>query len=493
MPQAATNRVTLRTVKEVTPGVTPATPIFRHVRFTSGSPRANPTFVESQEIIADRMTADIIMVGRELGGDVASEVSKSNLPEEMYESAMMSPRSITPYREGAAEITAVSATAYTVTNPGSGAQGVFAEGLLVKATGFAQAGNNRVFRAAATSSATSVVMTGGTVEVPSGQQPRLKVIGVEGASGDITATASGLGSTALNFLTIGCFYVGQWVWVGGLAAANKFAAAGAYGLCRISAITATALTFDAKPTTWTTDTGTGKTIRVYAGDFLKNGTTLQTYTVERDIGDIARYDYYSGYATNMLGFQLASQQIAQMTVGLTGLGYTPLSGARFAGAATRENINLPICNTSSHVASLRDAGVEITGPNFVLGLNVGVNNNLRNLPRIGSLDFVGLALGEGTIEGQLTAYLGDETLLARVFAGTTLGLDFALLGDDGTGVRSGLVVDLPKIKYSGGVADVGAKNTEINQVIPFRALKAQPVAGGASYAMSLTLLEGVGS
>lgn len=493
MPQAATNRAAIRTVKEAVLGTTPASPIFRAVRFNSGSPRANPTFVESQEIIADRMTADIVKVGKELGGDLASELSLRGLTDVMYESAMCSPRSLLPERFGAAEITAVSATAYTVTNPGAGAQGVFAEGQLVKATGFANSGNNRIFRAAATSSATSVVMTGGTVEATAGQAPRLKVIGVEGASGDITATASGLGSTALNFSTIGCFYVGQWVWVGGLAAANKFATAGAYGLCRISAISATALTFDRKPASWATDTGTGKTIRVYAGDFLKNGVTLVSYTVERELADIARFDYYSGFATNTLGFQLQAQQIAQMTAGLTGMGYTPLSAARFSAAATQDNLNLPICNTSSHVASLVDNGVPITGPNFLLGLTVGVNNNIRNLPYISSEDFAGLSLGEAMIDGQITAYLGDETLLARVFAGTTLGLDFAMLGDDGTGVRSGLVVDLPKIKYSGGVGDVGAKNTEINQVIPFRALKAQPVAGGAFYAMSLTMLESVGA
>ena len=56
----------------------------------------------------------------------------------------------------------------------------------------------------------------------------VKVVGFQGATGDVTATATGLGSTLLDFTTLG-LSAGQWIWVGGDTSGVKFATAACNG------------------------------------------------------------------------------------------------------------------------------------------------------------------------------------------------------------------------------------------------------------------------
>jgi hypothetical protein len=84
------------------------------------------------------------------------------------------------------------------------------------------------------------------------------------------------------------------------------------GYARVStsvAITATALPLDIRPTGWAVDAGTGKTIRVYWTDFIKNGTVLKTYTFERYFADIGVYEYVRGAAIDMLALEAKPQSI----------------------------------------------------------------------------------------------------------------------------------------------------------------------------------------
>ena len=75
MTLAATNRVGLRFIKEVTFGETPATPAFDELRYTGESLNYNISNVTSDEIRADRMTSDLVQVEGDASGDINVEVS----------------------------------------------------------------------------------------------------------------------------------------------------------------------------------------------------------------------------------------------------------------------------------------------------------------------------------------------------------------------------------------------------------------------------------
>lgn len=74
--QAGTsNRTALRIVPEVTFGVTPATPALENIRYTGESLAYAIKTAVSNEIRADRMTSDIVVVGADVSGDINVELS----------------------------------------------------------------------------------------------------------------------------------------------------------------------------------------------------------------------------------------------------------------------------------------------------------------------------------------------------------------------------------------------------------------------------------
>jgi hypothetical protein len=233
-------RTQIGIVEEVTIGTTPATPAFETLRVTVPNLNATKQTKISNELRSDRQITDRITVGFQSGGDIAQEVSYGAM-DSLIRGGMQSEWVWAPVRDnnGTADsiITDVTATDVTVlaTNGTQYRSGVFAVGHLVRTTGFTAAGNNGLRRAGAGTTGTVIKLAGGTIDAAPAAAARAKAIGFEGASGDITATANGLGSTALDFTTLG-LVVGMWLWIGGPIAGQAFATAACRGWARISAI-----------------------------------------------------------------------------------------------------------------------------------------------------------------------------------------------------------------------------------------------------------------
>ena len=75
------NRTAIRLVKELVFNTTPATPAFQNIRYTGESVAFNKRNVTSNEIRADRMTADLIQVGADVSGDINFELSFESFDE----------------------------------------------------------------------------------------------------------------------------------------------------------------------------------------------------------------------------------------------------------------------------------------------------------------------------------------------------------------------------------------------------------------------------
>lgn len=70
-----TSQSRLSYIAETNYGVTPTTPAFKVLRYTSESLKPDSSFVSSNEIRSDRNVADVTLVGLEASGDVAGEMS----------------------------------------------------------------------------------------------------------------------------------------------------------------------------------------------------------------------------------------------------------------------------------------------------------------------------------------------------------------------------------------------------------------------------------
>jgi hypothetical protein len=218
---STTNRVRLTSVEETTPGVTPTSPRMRLERITSESLTAAPRFVDSAELRSDRMQTDSIETVLPSGGGATGfEFSypednspwSSNLKSAFYSAWVNTP---TFDNDGTADsvVTDAGTSANTYAVVSGGASVVV--GHLVRATGFTNAANNQIFRVASSTSTTIVgTALSLTAEAAPPAAAKLKVVGFQGAAGDIIAAASSLTSTVLDFTTLG-LHVGQTLKIGG--------------------------------------------------------------------------------------------------------------------------------------------------------------------------------------------------------------------------------------------------------------------------------------
>lgn len=468
----STNRVKISTVRETTFNTTPTSPGFKTRRVTSHGLAAAPQTVVSQEIRSDRQVTDLILVGRQAGGSVGGEISFKVMDEDWEEALQSTWSTALPVITVATldtEISDVSLTTLTVSAGGA----AFKAGMLAYMSGFTTAANNKIARVAS-SSATTIVFPAATFAVEAAAIPvgaQARVVGFQGASGDLVATitnGNALTSTALDFTTLG-LVVGQWVRIGGTAAGDQLATAVDNDFCRISAITATRLSFDRVPASWAADAGTSKTLIVFAGDVLTNGSTKRSRTIERQYLDQspAAYEYFAGQALDSLSLNIAAGAVATYTESWIGAGYS-VSASRASGATDTAAPTNDVLNAASNVGRIAIDGTVLTGPNFVKTATVQIANNLRRQDAIGSLDAVGIGNGQFAVTGTLSTYFGDKTLLDKVLNNTLTSFDFRLGRTDTN--NETLLFDFPSVKFSSGAPTVSGPNADVMLDLGYQAI-----------------------
>lgn len=464
MAASDSNRVRLTSVEETSLGVTPDNPRMRTARMTGESLQWKPSYDQSGEIRADRMNADPVMIDQTSSGAVNGELSfpVDNSPfSDWLKSLFFNAWANTPVRDndGTADsvITGVAATGgvFTVTTGPA-----FVAGHLVKASGFAEAGNNGLFEVT-TGSATVPAIGDGvlTDEAAPPAAARLKVVGFQGAAGDLAATSTGLSSTTLDFTTLG-LTIGQWLKIGGAGAGFRLATETDNGWARVTAIAAHALTLDNLPTGWATDTGTGKTLRVFFGDTIKNGTTMFSETLER--GFLAQqtpsYIVQRGMVVGQGEFDFATG--AKVTTAMTFTGMTGETSTTSLDDSPDPATTNRVMSSAVNVGRIAEAGSIVAGPNFVKSLKLTITNNLRSLGAIRSDDQVGAVdIGSGScdVSAELETYFGSAALLEKLFDGTITNVNTRVAIDN-----QALILGLPRVTFTDTTPpSAGAKNQDV--------------------------------
>lgn len=451
---SSTQRSSLAYVAEVTPGTTPSSPAFKALRELSNTLGFAPTRVTSNEIRADRQITDQILTDLNASGNVGIELSFAaydDFIEAALQGTWSSKPSITVVTADT-EISDLTTTTATVSAGGS----AFKAGHLTLLSGFPTSGNNKL-AVVASSTATSVVyaastFTAETAPIPVGAA--IRAVGFQGASGDITATSTGLGSTTLDFTTLG-LNVGEWVKIGGDAAGMQFATAADNSWARISAVAAHAITFDVLPASWASDTGTGKTIQVFTGDFVKNGTTQRSFSFERQQQDNSpvSYELFKGMQIDALSLSFKSASIITGSFDTQGL-TAANSTTRTSGATDVAAPAYPVLNAASNVGRLMEGGSVVAG-SLIEQVDIDLKNNLARETAVGVLGAVNIRDGEIAISGTFSAYFNDLTYINKVLNDTPTSIMLRSGRSDGN--RESLLFDIPQVKLS-GTAPVTAKN-----------------------------------
>lgn len=369
--------------------------------------------------------------------------------------------------------TAVTATGYTV--PSGGA---LDDGVLVYARGYSNSTNNGL-HIVSSASATEVSVSDTLVaDASPATGSRLDVVGVQATTGDITMDSDGnLNSTSLDFTTLG-IQVGQWIYVGGSDTDTFFNDGGTVksGEARVQIVAANKLTFDKTPSGFTTDAGTGKTIQLFIGSFIKNvpyssGSFLtETYTFEVQYDTLTnKYHYPNGNYANEMAISMSMEDKATVSYSFIGLD-TPVPTSVRETGNWYDLVDTTMLNTSSDVARLEiktSDGTSIVdvGESLIQDLTVTLTNNVTPKKGIGTLGTVLVALGNFNVDISATMYLDSSQAIVSIRNNDTVGLDFSLHNDDG-----GLHFDIPSMTIGDGSRDFPAGDT-INMSLTGMAFK----------------------
>lgn len=356
-----------------------------------------------------------------------------------------------------AELTpsAVAAGSYTV--PANGTQ--FLVNSLVFGLGYNTAGNNGL-KLVTASTATAVTAAGLTVEATnSGTITR---VGHQGAAGDLTLTVSSgvatLGSTALNFTTLGLI-PGEWLFLGGDAVGERFATAACNGFYRIKTIANNAIVFDRAPDSVATDNGAGKTLRMFFGNAIKNESDpllqkYRTYQLERQFASDT-IEYVVGAAANKL--TIDGKTSSKLTAELEFVGLDTETPA-VAKGGTRPNTPLQApFSASTDFTRLRlvnDTGGGTPLAVYLTDLKLTIDNGVEPDKAIGFIGGVDHSVGDFMVSGSVEAFFNGMAAVQAVRNHDSVALDFGLVTNvftPGVGNQaSGWLFDVPQIELGDG-------------------------------------------
>lgn len=431
-------------IREATRGVTPANPALAYQYVLQNTLKPTDPFGRSETISGSRAIEEHLRLGRACAGNIAVELALG-WSDVLIENAL--------FDDFAPLVEAYNATAdSSITNIDSATQtmlaaGAWAPGMIVKTSGNAVAGNNKVFKAQAGTGAGTIVAPAATFTASEAAPiagARALAVGVEGAAGDFVAAADGITSTAFDFTTA-AIQPGVAVKIAG------FDNAALDILAYVVGVSANKLTLGGLGAAWAggVGAGAGKTVKVYIGDYAENGDSVFTDSIfnwNSKTSPIA-YEAFTGVAVNTLQIPLTLNQIIRPTAGLVGF-QGAVSEALPAGATLADPIvgvsRQPI-KTGDNIGRLIEGDATLGSPACCQQMTIGVNNNLTPANCLTSDAAVDWNEGDFEVTVDAQWRYRDKTLLEKFHIGqASSNLVWAKRGEIGYvfHVKNGVYTDV---------------------------------------------------
>lgn len=349
---------------------------------------------------------------------------------------------------------------------------------LIKGRGFSNSANNSLHLVTAITANVSVEVADGSLVAeaspPSGAS--IKVVGVQGAVGDIDVDTSGsfaaITSTVLNFTTLG-LVPGQWIFLGGDSASHKFSTPANNGFKRIRSVAANRVVIDKSFEPMVTEGNSTSTVRIFFGDVLKNETgsliKRSSYQVERTLGasddalpNSLQSEVLIGAVPNEFTLNVPSAELATVDLNFIATDNVQRSSATGPKQTSVKTFRAAAeYNTTSDIGRIRLAAVSDTdeAPTalfaYVTEASITINNNVSPNKAIGTLGAFDVTAGMFQVGGSLTAYFANIASTQAVRNNTNVTLDISFVKDN-----TAMVWDLPLIALGDG-----RLNVEVDQPI----------------------------
>jgi len=196
-------------------------------------------------------------------------------------------------------------------------------------------------------------------------------------------------------------------------------------------------------------------------DELKVGTTPKYFSIEDAAEDISQYRLFTGMSVSTMNVSIAPNQMVTATFDMVGKTMTQNSSTGSAGGTpTASSTNAPF---DSYSGTISDGG---SGISIVTSLDFSMTNSFAPTFVIGSDSAQQLEFGRAVVEGTMTVYYEDETLINKFLSETESAVEVTV--DDPTG-SSTYTFSFPRVKYNG--ASVPVQNPQSRLItLPFVAL-----------------------
>lgn len=450
------NRVALRYVKESTWGTTPTASasndeVLRAIRFTKESFHNEPSSSVSQELRSDRQIADLILTDLKAAGGFDYEWSFAS--HDWALASLFQQPTYTSRDDNTVGSTTITASTGVIAGTGIGAD--MEVGEVIYLSGAANPNSNWGVYKLTAATANSITVTPLPIKDVSSAAVRVDRLSdvktgltITANSGTSKFTATGIDDYAA---------VGDWIRVYDPDSGNN-------SVHKVTAKATDELTVIPAPVSFT---GDGDEV-LMVGARMKNGTTLSSFTIERDYSDLSdaaqRYVRFVGATCESFSLRVATGQIIGGTFGF--LAKNESSGtAALSNYATAESFGdgKSVMNAINHVSYVLVDGAAYP----VTSLELNMNNNLRGRGQVGTLGSASIGSGTISVDGTIEAYYETKAQFDKFILQQEASLAFAFEDVDG----NCYVFELPRIKYSAAERVGGGQNTDVIGKLTFQAIR----------------------
>jgi hypothetical protein len=214
-----------------------------------------------------------------------------------------------------------------------------------------------------------------------------------------------------------------------------------------------------------------------SSDQITIGTTPKFLTIEDAMNDIGQYRLFTGMTVSTATFSIAPNQMVETSFEMVGKDMTISGTGKTVAAST---INQPF---DSYNGAIYEGGVatsDLIG--LVTSIQFSITNSFAPTFVVGSSTTPHLEYGRAIIEGTISAYVEDATLLNKFLNETTSELQVSV--DDPSGANA-YTFFFPRIKYNGGSVPLANEQSRIME-LPFVALYDGDATGDLGTALQLT-------
>ena len=199
----------------------------------------------------------------------------------------------------------------------------------------------------------------------------------------------------------------------------------------------------------------------FSTNVLKIGTTPKYFTIEDAANDIGQFRLFKGMSVSTANISIAPNQMVTATFDMVGKSMTQAqTTGSTGGAPTASSTNAPF---DSYSGTIEDGG---SGIAIVTSIDFSLSNSFAPTFVIGADTAQSLEYGRAVVEGTMTVYYEDETLINKFLNETESSIQVSVNDPTGSNAYTFL---FPRVKYNG--ASVPVQNPQSRLItLPFVSL-----------------------